>query len=235
MKGTSDEKVKQMFGRFGEITSCLVQKSDSDDALANNAFVCFKEVANAGRAVEEMNKSRLANGNFLLVSFHVAKRQNDLAQDKTKAIITQNMNKNFQSNLFVNHIPANTTEADIHNLFKEFGEIISIKIKQKSAATSRFSHAYVLLDKVEACQAAIKKLDKSRPFGNTPIDVEFWVSKVDLAAERESKAKEQMQKDFNSAIYEIRNEFFGGRKQTGNRQRQGNNNRGRQGGRGGRP
>ena len=150
-----------------------------------------------------------------------------MAQDKTKAAITQNMNRNFSSNLFVNHIPANTSESEIHNLFKEFGEIISIKIKQKSAATSRFSHAYVLLETVEACQAAIKKLDKSRPFGNTPIDVEFWVSKVDLAAEREAKAKEQMQKEFNSAIFEIRNEFFCGRLQTGGRQRQGNNSRGK--------
>lgn len=63
------------------------------------------------------------------------------------------------------------------------------------------------------CQHAIRALDKTRPFANNqPIDVEFWVSKVDLQAEREAKQKEQMQKFFSSAIYEIKNEMMGGRK-----------------------
>lgn len=71
------------------------------------------------------------------------------------------------------------------------------------------------------CQQAIRNLDKTRPFGNNqPIDVEFWVSKVDLQAEREAKQKEQMQKFFSSAIYEIKNEL-GGRKPF----RRNNNNR----------
>lgn len=137
----------------------------------------------------------------------MAKRQNDLATDKTKTVITQNMNRNFSSNLFVNHIPVEVTEQEISNLFREFGNIISIKIKSKHSETSRFNHAYVLFETVESCQHAIKKLDKSRPFGNTPIDVEFWVSSVDLAAERDQKQKERLQKDFNAVIYEIRNQF----------------------------
>jgi len=85
------------------------------------------------------------------VSYHVAKRQNDLAADKTKTVITQNMKRNFSSNLFVNHIPINVTEAEITQLFKEFGNIISIKIKSKHSETSRFNHAYVLFETVESC------------------------------------------------------------------------------------
>lgn len=236
-KGATETQVREIFAPFGEITSILVQKNDSDDSLANNAFVCFKDPKSATQAIDAVNKQKRVDGTFLFVSPHVAKRQNDLAQDKTKAQITQNMNRNFQSNLFVNHIPTNVTEADIHKLFEEFGEIISIKLKQKNAQLSRFNHAYVLFEKVESCQAAIKKLDKTRIFGNTPLDVEFWISKVDLAAEREQKQKEQMQKDFNSAIYEIRNEFYGNQRnksfngQRGKRDYRGNN----KGGRGGRP
>jgi len=112
--------------------------------------------------------------------------------------------------LFVKYIPSNISDQDLHNLFVVHGPIISIKLKVKGE--SRFNHAYVLYEKVESCQAAIRALDKTRPFGNQPIDVEFWVSKVDLVAEREAKQKEQMQKYISSAIYDIKNELMGGRK-----------------------
>lgn len=98
-----------------------------------------------------------------------------------------------------------------------------MSVKVKSKEDSRFNIAFVLYEKVESCQGAIRSLDKSRPFGNQPIDVEFWVSKVDLNAERESKQKEYMQKFISTAIYEIRNELMGGRKpyRGGNTRRQG--------------
>ena len=76
--------------------------------------------------------------------------------------------------------------ADLIDIFKPFGNVISVKSKV-GKNDSRFNQAYVLYEDVESCQKAIRVLDKSRPFGNQPIDVEFWVSKVDLAAERESK------------------------------------------------
>ena len=157
-----------------------------------------------------MNKTKMENGSYLLVNHHVAKRQNELASDKTKTAINQNINKNFSSNLFVKFIPAHIGDDDLHKLFAQHGNIISIKLKVKDAG--RFNHAYVLYESVEMCQQAIRALDKTRPFANNqPIDVEFWVSKVDLQAEREAKQKEQMQKFFSSAIYEIKNEL-GGRK-----------------------
>lgn len=230
-KGTTEAQLKSVFGEFGEISSCLIQKSDSEDTLSNQAFVCYKEAKSATDAVEKLNKQKRPDGGYLFVSHHVAKRQNDLAQDKTKTAINQNINKNFESNLFVNHLPSTVTEEEVHKLFAPFGEIISVKLTVKGNDTSRFKFAYVLFEKVENCQSAIRALDKSRPFGNTPIDVEFWVSKVDLVAEREQKQKEYMQKYINSAIYNIRNEMFGQRKPFNRGGRGGRQNTGR----GGRP
>lgn len=61
-------------------------------------------------------------------------------------------------------MPSSTTEQELIDLFKPFGAIISVKIKVKNDA--RYNHAYVLYEKVDSCQAAIRALDKSRPFGN---------------------------------------------------------------------
>lgn len=187
-KGTTESQLVKMFSQFGEISSAVIQKNDSDDTLSNSGFVCFKQAQSAQSAVENMNKSKTADGSYMFVQFHVAKRQNDLASDKTKTTINQNINKNFSSNLFVKFIPHHVTEAEVKKLFEPFGNIISVKLKSKD--DSRFNIAFVLYEKVESCQGAIRSLDKSRPFGNQPIDVEFWVSKVDLNAERETKQKE---------------------------------------------
>lgn len=73
-KGVTEANVRKLFAKFGEITSCVVQKNDSEDALANNAFVCFKDPQSAQQALAELNKTKMPNGSFLLVSFHVPKR-----------------------------------------------------------------------------------------------------------------------------------------------------------------
>ena len=216
-KGTKEARLREMFGGLGEITSLHINKNDAEDSLSNSAYICYKDSQSAQKAVEQMNKAKTAEGTFLFVNHHIAKRQNDLATDKTKTVINQNINKNFSSNLFVKYVPTDVTEDELRKVFAPHGTIISIKLKTKS--DSRYSQAYVLYETVEMCQQAIRALDKTRPFGNQPIDVEFWVSKVDLQAEREAKQKEQMQKFFSSAIYEIKSEMMGGRR--GNFRKQG--------------
>ena len=208
-KGTQEARLKEMFGGLGEITSLHINKNDAEDSLSNSAYICYKESQSAQKAVEQMNKAKTSEGTFLFVNHHVAKRQNDLATDKTKTAINQNINRNFSSNLFIKFVPTGVTEEELRQVFQPYGTIISIKLKSRSE--SRYNCAYVLYETVEMCQQAIRALDKSRPFGNQPIDVEFWVSKVDLQAEREAKQKEQMQKFFSSAIYELKNELNGGR------------------------
>lgn len=43
--------------------------------------------AAAHAAVEKMNKTKMSEGVYLFVNHHVAKRQNELATDKTKTAI----------------------------------------------------------------------------------------------------------------------------------------------------
>jgi len=86
-KGTDEAKLKDLFKEFGEISSALVQHSESDDTMANNGFVCFTNAKDANTAIDAMHKKRLDSGAFLLVCPHVAKRENDMSIDKTRAPI----------------------------------------------------------------------------------------------------------------------------------------------------
>lgn len=82
------------------------------------------------------------------------------------------MAKNFNSNLFVKYVPNEVTEEEISKVFSTYGKILSIKLKKKFAPfQTRFQYAFVLFEKVEDCQNAIRNLHETRPFGNTPINV----------------------------------------------------------------
>ncbi len=209
-KGTDEAKLKALFAGFGEISSALVQNATSDDTMANNGFVCFVEGKNAGRAIEQMHKKRV-EGTFLLVCPHVAKRENDMANDKTRAPIQQNMKKCFDSNLFVRNIPFETPESEVEQVFAQHGTIISVKSKTKknSAGPCRFKQAFVLYETVEMAQNAIRSLDQTRPFGLTPIEVQFWVSRVDLQQEREDRQKQEMKRLIQSGLHDLQAQFFG--------------------------
>lgn len=115
------------------------------------------------------------------------------------------MKKFFESNLFVNNIPTECTEEDVRKVFAPIGSIISIKLKPKKGATgpSRFQHGFVLFETVEQAQTAIRTLDQSRPFGTTPIEVQFWVSRVDLTNEREEKNKQEMKRLIQSGLHNL--------------------------------
>jgi len=98
------------------------------------------------------------------------------------------MARNLNSCIFVRHIPIEATEDEIKKVFSPFGNILSIKPKRKPVPLSRFISASILFENVNSCQDAIRNLHETRVFGNTPINVQFWVSKVDLDSERDQRA-----------------------------------------------
>lgn len=54
-KGTDDDKLKELFGKFGEIESATVQRDESGNHK-DYGYVCFKDPAHAEVAMKEMNK-----------------------------------------------------------------------------------------------------------------------------------------------------------------------------------
>jgi len=106
-----------MFAEHGQIQSTHVQPEK------NSGFVCFKETGAAAAALVAMNKKRLPDGSFLLVSQHISKRDNQLQQNsKAPAPIQQNLTKTFDSNLFVKNVPSSVTEEEFKKLFESFGK-----------------------------------------------------------------------------------------------------------------
>jgi len=106
---------------------------------------------------------------------------------------------------------------------------------------SRFKYAFVLYETVDMAQNAIRCLDQTRPFGLTPIEVEFWVSRVDLQQEREERQKQEMKRLIQSGLNDLQAQFLGpitghhGGHGHGHQGGFRNRGRGQAAGRGGRP
>lgn len=49
--GYNDAKLREIFGKFGEITSAVVQERETDSVLKNKGFVSFKDSDSASEAI----------------------------------------------------------------------------------------------------------------------------------------------------------------------------------------
>jgi len=157
--GTDEGKLNAMFASYGEIQSTHIPPQ-----ATNFGFVSFKEPADAASAMKEMNKSRLENGSYLLVSQHISKRDNDLAKNSSNTPIQQIMQKNFDSNLFVKNVPKNTPEQELREKFEQCGQIMSIKLRESAGGyfgPSAYHQYFILFQDVESAKAAIRRFDQS--------------------------------------------------------------------------
>ena len=154
-----------MFESFGTIISASVQRSDKG-YLKDYGYVCFKEVADAKKAIEDMNKKNLGGDQFLIVNYFVSKKETELAQgSKSLDPIAHNITKTFNSNIYVKHLPQNITEGDLRRVFtfSDDVRIISLKLMEKTREdngfTAKSNYAYIMYDNVQNAQKAIQKFD----------------------------------------------------------------------------
>lgn len=119
-----------MFAEFGEIESLTVQR-DMSGKLKDYGYVAFKNIEHAQAAIAAMNRKALGEDRFLIVNFHVSKKENEGVQGpRGFDPITQNLTKTFNSNIYVKFIPAETSEEDVRKkfTFAEDIQILSLKI-----------------------------------------------------------------------------------------------------------
>ena len=80
-------------------------------------------------------------------------------------------------------IPLETTLEEVREKFEKVGKIISIKLDTREKTVQgntvkQYQYAYILYEKHEEAQQAIKKYDIKDLFGPRPISVSLWESKV---------------------------------------------------------
>ena len=204
-EGTSNEQLAALFSKFGEIESAVVQKDDEGN-LKDYGYVCFKNHEHAEAAVSEMDKKQIAPGQFLMVSRHIPKKENEPSQGYRLNPITQNLTKTFSSNIYIKFIPNNVTEEDLRRVFTiKDSNIVSVKLAQcvkkiDNQEIRPYQFAYILFDTVVGAQKAIQNFDQSTVFGPKPLLVELWVSKEEKEQEKKRKENQKINYFLNSIM-----------------------------------
>jgi polyadenylate-binding protein len=142
-----ESKIREVFGRYGDIKSAFVDtKKDKEGNDRKFAFVCFdrENGADYGRecarkAVEDLHDKDV-EGNKLYVQPFLPFLQRQ-AQVKRDQLRFKNSKK--KCNLFVKGFPQAYKEEQLRNLFKEFGEIESVKILESNEANGNSTRAFV--------------------------------------------------------------------------------------------
>lgn len=193
--GTNDQGLKDLFASYGEIVSAVVQKSE-DGNLREFGYINFKEPEAAQSAIDGMHKKKLENGNHLIVSRHISKQDNKVVKSDQLAPITRNLKKTYDANIYVKFIPEGVSEQQFVEVFGKAGNIVSTKLNRQAnkGFGTQFQYGYVLYEKVEEAQNAIKLYEQSNIFGPKPLKVDFWLSKQELEQEKKQRDEQDVLK-----------------------------------------
>ena len=126
------EQLKAIFGKYGEIKSCVVmQKVDKEGNHHPFSFICYERQGEplygpecAERAVNELHCNKLDDHTlYVQPALPLPQRQAQVARETTRF-----KNSKKKCNLFVKNFSEKCTKESLIELFKQFGEIESIKI-----------------------------------------------------------------------------------------------------------
>ncbi|AAS54612.1 AGR122Cp [Eremothecium gossypii ATCC 10895] len=133
---TSQEEFEELFGKYGKITSAVLEK-DSEGKLRGFGFVNFEDHAAAAKAVDELNELEF-KGQKLYVGR--AQKKYERLQELKKQYEAARLEKlaKYQGvNLFVKNLDDSIDDEKLKEEFAPFGTITSAKVMRDETGNSR--------------------------------------------------------------------------------------------------
>lgn len=182
----SEEKLREMFSEFGDITSVHVAVSD-DDKPKGFAFINFASPEMAKRAVDEMN-GKDVGGKTMVVNAAQKKsvREAEL-RNKHEMLRNERMQKYQGVNLYIKNLSDDIDDDRLRTEFSPYGTITSCKIMRDDKGFSR-GFGFVCYTSPDEATKAVTELN-GRMVGQKPIYVALAqrkdVRRAQLEAQRQ--------------------------------------------------
>merc|ERR1712165_639307 len=169
----TDDKLKEMFNKFGKITSYKVVRDDKvnssgdgevGDVMADDAgktkgfgFVSFEDSESAEKAVEELNGQEI-NGKMLYVgrAQKKAERQAELKK-KFEQLKLDRLNRYQGVNLYVKNLDDTIDDERLRKEFAPFGTITSAKVMNEDGRSKGFG--FVCFSSPEEATKAVTEMN----------------------------------------------------------------------------
>merc|ERR1711976_159943 len=201
----SDDKLKEMFNKFGKITSYKVVRDDKvnssgdgelEQVMADDAgktkgfgFVSFEDSESAEKAVEELNGQEI-NGKMLYVgrAQKKAERQAELKK-KFEQLKLDRLNKYQGVNLYVKNLDDTIDDERLRKEFAPYGTITSAKVMYEEGRSKGFG--FVCFSSPEEATKAVTEMN-GRIIVAKPLYVALAQRKEDRKAHLASQYIQRM-------------------------------------------
>jgi RNA recognition motif-containing protein len=143
---TSQESIQKYFGKFGDLSDCVLMQDKSTGKSRGFGFVTYKD----SRVVDDvLSKPHIIDGKEVDCKRAIPRdQQNETPKEETVYKTKK---------LFVGGIPQNTTEDEFRNYFEGFGDIEdSVIMVDKETGKSR-GFGFVTFDSEDAVEKVINK------------------------------------------------------------------------------
>ncbi|KAJ3125512.1 Protein phosphatase PP2A regulatory subunit B [Nowakowskiella sp. JEL0407] len=191
----SDEKLNEIFGVFGEMVSCVVQR-DENGKSRGFGFVNYVNSEDAQLAVKEMHEKEI-DGKQLFVARAQKKgeREEELRRQYEK-IREEKMNKYQGVNLYVKNLDDSIDDERLRQEFGVYGTITSAKIMRDEKTDISKGFGFVCFSSPDEATRAVTELN-GKMLVSKPIYVALAqrkdVRRAQLATQMQQRSQMRMQ------------------------------------------
>merc|ERR1719423_365386 len=184
-----DEKLKEIFSKYGKITSYKVIMAEEGGKNKGFGFVSFEDSEAAEKAVEELNGQEI-NGKMLYVgrAQKKAERQAELKK-KFEQLKLDRLNKYQGVNLYVKNLDDTIDDERLRKEFAPYGTITSAKVMYEEGRSKGFG--FVCFSSPEEATKAVTEMN-GRIIVAKPLYVALAQRKEDRKAHLASQYIQRM-------------------------------------------
>lgn len=188
-KSVDDDKLREMFEKFGKITSAVITKDDQTGESKGFGFVNFEQHEDAKKAVDEMNEKEI-EGKQLYVgkAQKKAEREREL-KDMFLKIQRERMSKYQGVNLYVKNLEETIDDEKLRQEFSQCGTITSAKVMRDDKNNSK-GFGFVCFATPEEATKAVTEMN-GKMIGTKPIYVALAQRKEQRRAQLEAQHQQR--------------------------------------------
>ena len=196
----SDDEVKALFAPHGNIKS-LVLRKDEKIQTGQFGFVCFDDPNGTDKdygpkcaqdAIAALHGQTMPQ-NGLKLYVRAALKGAQRESEKIKETLRYKTSKK-RCNLYVKNFPAEWGEAELKNLFDQFGPIEKIRVEPKGQTSSNNSYAFVCFKAPDAAASAKQTLHNHTIEGKALMINHYEIKELRALQREEAMDKSDFEK-----------------------------------------
>uniref|UniRef100_A0A915HQB9 RRM domain-containing protein n=1 Tax=Romanomermis culicivorax TaxID=13658 RepID=A0A915HQB9_ROMCU len=189
-----DEKLKEMFEKFGPILSSKVMSEESGKSRGFG-FVAYENPEDADKCVKELNESLLPSGRKLYVGRAQKKTERQAELKRRHELIKMERMQRFQGvNLYVKNLDDHIDDEQLRKAFEVYGTITSAKVMAEENGRSR-GFGFVCFASPDEATKAVSEMN-GKIFGTKPLYVAL--------AQRKEERKAQLATQYMQRLAALR-------------------------------